>query len=241
MTWRNCGASLALLGEVNAKWPGRDRSSDGTIGDAAHAARTSDHNPWVIVAGQGVVRARDIDVDGIDAAWLAEYLRQLGAKRDRRLYPGGYVIFNERITAPDFSGWRTYTGTNPHTKHVHVSFTTNPAGFDDPGAWGISAAAPTIPALPEVPMTAKEFWDYPAIPDYYKDPKGAATFPAFAALGWAATHAAYARGNSGSCLEEVRALRQEVAALRAQAPTLPALDYDQLAAALLRGMAARPA
>jgi hypothetical protein len=79
MAWRNCNAFLlALAAEVNACWPNRDKASDGTVGDAAHATRTSDHNPFIVVDGIGVVRARDIDKDGIDAAWLAEYLRQFG-------------------------------------------------------------------------------------------------------------------------------------------------------------------
>ena len=141
MAWRNCKASVALIGEINAKWPGRDRASDGTIGDASHATRSSDHNPWVIVAGQGVVRARDIDKDGIDANWLAEHLRQLGAKGDPRLAGGGYVIFNRRITNPDFRSWRVYIGSNPHTAHLHVSFSRNASGFDSPAGWGIAAAA----------------------------------------------------------------------------------------------------
>jgi hypothetical protein len=137
MAWRNCYASVALVDELNKRWPNRDRASDGTIGDAAHATRTSDHNPWLVLGGVGIVRARDVDKDGVDAAGLVEYLRQLGAQRDNRLYPGGYVIFNRRITTPDFSGWKTYTGSNPHTAHFHVSFSTVAAGFDSPRPWGI--------------------------------------------------------------------------------------------------------
>lgn len=146
--WRNCNASVKLLEEINARWPGRDKTSDGTIGDAAHAARTSDHNPWVVIVENGrqmgIVRARDIDRDGIDAAWLAEYLRQLGLKRDPRLFPNGYVIFNRRITNPDFGAWREYTGSNPHTAHVHVSFSTNREGYDSAAAWGLNAQAPSV-------------------------------------------------------------------------------------------------
>lgn len=137
--WRNCRASMALIAEVNALWPGRDRSSDGTIGDAAHATRTSDHNPFVVVDGTGVVRARDIDKDGIPVAALAEYLRVLGARGDIRLRPGGYLIFNRRITAADFSGWRSYNGPNPHTGHLHVSFSQVAAGFDSAASWGLAA------------------------------------------------------------------------------------------------------
>lgn len=155
MTWRNCQASMTLVNEINKRWPGRDKASDGTIGDAAHATRTSDHNPWYVLAGVGIVRARDVDKDGVDAAWLVEYLRTLGAKRDPRLYPGGYVIFNRRITDADFSGWHTYTGSNPHDHHFHVSFSTVPAGFDSAAPWGIATAAPTIPAT-EDDMTPEQ-------------------------------------------------------------------------------------
>lgn len=135
MSWRNCAASLTLVDGINRRWPGRDKRSDGTIGDADHASRHSDHNPWVVVDGVGVVRARDIDVDGINAGWLAEQLRVLGRKGDPRLTGGGYVIFNRRITAPDFSEWRYYSGRNPHTSHVHVSFSRNRAGFDSKTPW----------------------------------------------------------------------------------------------------------
>lgn len=140
MGWRNCQASMTLVAEINQRWPGRDKGSDGTIGDAAHASRQSDHNPWVKLDGVGVVRARDIDKDGIDAPWLAEHLRKLGAAGDPRLAPGGYVIFNRRITNPDFRSWRAYTGSNPHTSHIHVSFSTVPAGFDSTAPWGIATA-----------------------------------------------------------------------------------------------------
>ncbi len=152
MAWRNCAASLTLVAAVNAKWSGRDKGSDGTIGDAAHAARTSDHNPWVIVDGVGVVRARDIDVDGVDMAWLMEQLRLLGAAGDPRLAGGGYLIFNRRITRSDWSGWAVYKGSNPHDKHGHVSFSRNPAGFDSPAPWpflgGPAVVSPQVGAAP---------------------------------------------------------------------------------------------
>ena len=157
MGWRNCYASVALVDEINKRWPSRDRASDGTIGDAAHATRTSDHNPWLVLGGVGIVRARDVDKDGVDAAGLVEYLRQLGAQRDNRLYPGGYVIFNRRITTPDFSGWKTYTGSNPHDKHFHVSFSTVASGFDSSRPWGIWPAT--------VKTTEGDWFDMASIDD----------------------------------------------------------------------------
>lgn len=154
--WRNCRASVTLINEINAAFPGRDKTSDGTIGDAAHATRTSDHNPWLIVGNEGIVRARDVDKDGIPAADIVETLRLRGAARDPRLYPGGYVIFNRRITKPDFSGWTTYTGSNPHDKHFHVSFSTVVDGFDSTAPWALfggRAGATTAGAGPSVPAS----------------------------------------------------------------------------------------
>lgn len=146
--WRNCTASLTLIAEVNARWPRRDKASDGTIGDAAHASRTSDHNPWIKKSpppNMGIVRARDIDVDGVDMAWLMEHLRQLGQRGDKRLTGGGYLIFNRRITKPDFTGWKAYTGANPHTSHGHISFTRDPGAFDSTATWGIAVTVAPSP------------------------------------------------------------------------------------------------
>jgi hypothetical protein len=135
MAWRLANALVTLRNGVNEKWPNRDKTSDGTIGDAAHASRSSDHNPWLAVDGVGVVRALDIDVDGIDPGWYAEQLRLAGRNGDTRLTGGGYVIFNRRITTPDFTRWVAYTGDNAHTKHVHVSLSQNRAGFDRKDPW----------------------------------------------------------------------------------------------------------
>lgn len=147
MSWRNAMASLFLLQELNDRWPARDTLSDGTIGDAAHASRDSDHNPWIKDSlGIGVVRARDIDEDGIDGPWLAEHLRQLGAAGDERLANFGYVIYEGRIAGgnpargPGRWAWRPYTGANAHRLHLHVSFTRTPGpnGFDSTAPWGIT-------------------------------------------------------------------------------------------------------
>jgi hypothetical protein len=142
VTWRLARALETLRAELNAKWPDRDHTSDGTIGDSRHAAAgsASDHNPWIQVAGVGVVRALDVDVDGINAAWLFEHLRALGAAGDRRLAGGGYLILRKpgegpRITAPDFRTTRPYDGADDHSGHLHVSFSRNPAGFDSPDPW----------------------------------------------------------------------------------------------------------
>lgn len=158
MSWRLAGALVSLRAAINARWPGRDKTSDGTVGDAAHWAQgaASDHNPWITVGGVGVVRALDVDRDGIDAAWLVEQLRQLGAAGDHRLTGGGYVIYNSRITRPDWSGWAVYTGKNPHTMHAHVSFSRGANGFDDASAWPfLGGAHPPASSRPTLQLGSK--------------------------------------------------------------------------------------
>lgn len=143
MRYREAHALEVLHAEVNAAAPNRSRASDGWIGDAAHAVRTSDHNPWVTVAGVGVVRARDFTHDpahGCDADELAEAIRQLGRAGHPALTAGAYVIRNRRIASASHGWtWRPYDGSNPHTKHVHVSVATARAGFDNERRWGVMA------------------------------------------------------------------------------------------------------
>jgi len=91
-------------------------------------ARKSDHNP----NSRGVVTAVDITRDsenGPDAEQLA-----LSCLKDRRVK---YVIYNRRI-ASQGGTWRRYRGSNPHTQHVHISVSTDPALYDDASQWGLS-------------------------------------------------------------------------------------------------------
>jgi hypothetical protein len=124
-----------LYDQVNAAHPDRDKSNDGTIGDTAHQARISDHNP----DGEGVVRALDITHDpahGFDSYAFAEILRQ---NRDPR---AKYVISNHRIWSATNHPyeWRPYSGSNPHTKHVHVSVVSDDKRADDTRSWVIDAS-----------------------------------------------------------------------------------------------------
>lgn len=140
--WRLAHALEVLRDEVNAEWPDRSKASDGTLGDASHAARVSDHNP-ALYPGAGptpVVRAMDITVQGIDHVQYRERIRALGKAGDSRLNPNGYVISDRRIASAQHEPaweWHPYTGTNPHDHHVHVSVGTNPRGFDSSAPWGI--------------------------------------------------------------------------------------------------------
>lgn len=144
MSWRVARSLDVLLNEVNEMAPRRSKVSDGSIGDAAHATRSSDHNPWVQHGGQGIVRARDFTHDplhGLDCNDLASDLAGLilgGFHPACR--SGAYVIWRSRILSFDRrgEGWRPYSGSNPHDKHLHISVATDPAGFDSALPWLVS-------------------------------------------------------------------------------------------------------
>ena len=117
-----CKAGVQLREQFDDSFSNRFRDSDGWIGDTRHAAAKSDHNP----DANGWVFAIDVDRDLSSKAkpdlmpYVADQIR-LCARKDKRIK---YVIFNGRIaSAKSLWRWRRYTGTNPHTKHCHISFT----------------------------------------------------------------------------------------------------------------------
>lgn len=129
--WRIARSVSSLITQANTVAPRRNRSSDGTIGDAAHSRSKSEHNP----DAAGIVRAVDLTHDprgGFDAHAAADAILRA---QDRRLL---YVISNRRIgsgpagRAP--GQWRRYTGSNPHTKHAHTSVVAGNLG-DTYGLW----------------------------------------------------------------------------------------------------------
>lgn len=87
---------------------------EGWLGDAAHRARKSGHNP----DAKGCVHARDYDVRGMV---VADFLaRVIG---DPRVW---YVIYNSTIWSRK-QEWvpQKYNGPSPHTDHIHVSIINN--------------------------------------------------------------------------------------------------------------------
>lgn len=156
MVWRNAVASVILNQEIEGIWKTRDHASDGTLGDAAHASRQSDHNPWVKDRnGVGVVRARDIDedLDGqkangkYDAAVLFNKLLTLARAGDRRFRNGGYIIYEGHIYSETGNfAKRVYTGPNSHSLHIHVSLSRDAAGYDSSAPWGIRPTAVKPPS-----------------------------------------------------------------------------------------------
>ena len=150
MAWHLAPSLAQLRREINTRWPNRDKTSDGTIGDAAHSARASDHNP----NSRGSVNAIDIDEDGIDSWGLVALLIT-----DPRVY---YVIYEGRIWQRKYGFKpRPYTGINAHRQHIHVSIIQSVAAEQNTAPWGVakigasSSVKPSTGGSPSKPSTTK--------------------------------------------------------------------------------------
>lgn len=139
MAWRLAKSLEKLREQINAAAPDRVKTSDGSIGDASHSARASDHNPV-----NGVVHAIDITHDpraGVDGNAIAEALK---ASDDLRIK---YIIGNRRIWNPSVAPeWRPYGGANPHNKHIHVSVKIPATLADDASPWQWGTAKTNLAA-----------------------------------------------------------------------------------------------
>ena len=129
--WALAKSLVALFVEADRLYPDRSRASDGSIGDPAHAARDSDHNP----DASGDVLAADLTDDkahGCDADALADHLVAI---HDQRVE---YVIRNGQRAKSYGSNawtWRTYTGVNAHASHTHISIHDTDAAKNDTSPW----------------------------------------------------------------------------------------------------------
>lgn len=153
MAWRLANSLTQLRNQVNASYPNRNKASDGTIGDAAHSASWSDHNP----NAAGVVCALDLTNDpgnGFNAHVLADQIR-----KDR--HPNlKYIISNSRICGA-WTGWNwwPYNGVNPHSKHAHFSVGVGSDGrsqqpYDDTTNWSlVGGSTPPQPAPTPPPVS----------------------------------------------------------------------------------------
>lgn len=119
-------ALLSLKAQIDAAYPMRNRASDGIMADARHIAEgKSDH-----IFGNAFDITTD-SVNGPDNEALAVYLLS-----DPRTH---YTIFDRQIRNVEIQNGaaRAYTGTDPHTSHLHLSIYA--ARRDDASPWNLGA------------------------------------------------------------------------------------------------------
>jgi hypothetical protein len=133
--WRLAKSLEQLRATINEEFPGRSRVSDGSIGDSAHASRKSDHNP----NEDGVVTAIDITHDPKSGCTGNRLAEAFVSNQDPRIK---YIIWDKRIikSYKDTAGiapwtWQRYTGSNNHSKHIHISVWGNKEKYDDTRTW----------------------------------------------------------------------------------------------------------
>ena len=139
---------------VEAVWPG---TVIGEVGDPAHLAEQSDHNP----DARGIVHAIDIMTYGDEAKaavvldWLADapgdleyWIHALGGHPTIWSRSHGFIA-------------RPYTGSNPHTDHVHVSGRHGTVGENAQTGTGYSTAAEAMTPEGIDMLTAQQVWDAP--------------------------------------------------------------------------------
>jgi len=121
-------AAIAVLRQATAIAPKRMKASDGLLPSAAHLKQspTSDHN-----TGLAVDLTHD-PKNGIDCELIFEKL-----KEDERV---AYLIFNKKIWSRQRrkEGNRKYSGSNPHTKHLHISINDSHADDTSPWFWWLN-------------------------------------------------------------------------------------------------------
>lgn len=115
-----------LFQELDSTWPHRDRRTDGWIRWPKDGI-SKGHNP----DSKGCVHAIDVDKDGIDPMWIVRNIRK----------PSGvlwYIIWNRKLYSNTY-GWveRAYTGSNPHTDHMHIEIYQTYAAENYNGSWNI--------------------------------------------------------------------------------------------------------
>lgn len=138
---------VSLRTEFNRLAPGRDKRSDGSIGDVAHQHVSSDHNPdetgrtpYEDADHINEVHAIDVDDDLRKPGWNMDKCLEIIIARHRRGRDNRLqnIIYNRRIWSRSW-GWtaRAFTGVNAHTEHAHFSARYTTAQERDTRPWGL--------------------------------------------------------------------------------------------------------
>jgi hypothetical protein len=223
-----------LLRQVNARYPKRERGSDGVVGDASHMTGTGDHtckttqyyNPGRGLYVAGYAHAVDLDEDGWPAAAFYAFT-MAEAVAGRRPWIK-YSIY-EDVLRDRYRKWAKQVGFG-HTKHMHFSIDGGrPVAWtrktpDWFAGWDTSPFNPDYkePVMPYTPARTDVVW---------KNKNGAEfTFPKYMDHYWPSISAhdgEIAALKDGAAAAEQRAtdmesvvtqLRADVDALTAQTP-----------------------
>jgi hypothetical protein len=220
MAWYLNRALTTFRNEVNQAFPNRDKTSDGTIGDAAHQASTSDHNP----DADGSVDAWDMDVD-LRSGADAENIEKL--KKLFQAHPAARYWIHDRQIAHRSDGWRRkyYSGANPHDKHVH--WNSESAYEDSTRPWGVEG----IVDMPLDNDDVMKIWTWDLV-------DGDGREVAYKMLKRSADDATAAKTAAKLVAADTTALRTEVASLKAAveaiAPAEPTVVTDEQLERVLR-------
>ena len=149
-SWILVPCLVSLRNEFNRLAPGRDKASDGSIGDTSHQQSSSDHNPdetgrtpYTDADHLNEVHAIDVDDDLRRPGWTMDKCLEIIVTRHRegrddRLQN---IIYNRRIWSRSW-GWtaRAYTGASAHTEHAHFSARYTTSQESSGKAWGLLEA-----------------------------------------------------------------------------------------------------
>ncbi len=140
-----------LRDQINAAAPGRSKASDGFIGDTAHQATESDHNPEHPPPPgnpDNQVDAGDFTHDPAHNADMGIVSEAIRRSKDPRV---AYVIYNRRIYSGNVGSrpwaWREYLGSDPHTGHMHISVLDLTHDQTQPWQIGIDMATTPPPVV----------------------------------------------------------------------------------------------
>ncbi len=125
-------ALVTLRNQFNQRYPNRSKASDGWIGDQAHAARFSYHNP----DQNGWVHAMDFTHDPRNGMDINRLTDELVASRDFRILE---LIANGLYWNYKNPKWVRYTGSNPHNKHFHITVKPGLATAIDGRRWDLAS------------------------------------------------------------------------------------------------------